>query len=56
MRARVAHVQVAGYDGRHEPDDPAFLERLDADGYQGWVSGEYHARGRTEDGLGWMRD
>ena len=55
VRAQVVHVQVAGYEGRHEPDDPAFLERLDADGYAGWVSGEYHPRGRTEDGLGWMR-
>jgi hydroxypyruvate isomerase len=55
VRAQVAHVQVAGYEGRHEPDDPAFLLRLDADGYKGWVSGEYVPRGRTEDGLGWMR-
>jgi hydroxypyruvate isomerase len=55
VRAHVAHVQVAGYEGRHEPDDPAFLRRLDADGYRGWVSGEYVPRGRTEDGLQWMR-
>lgn len=57
--ARVAHVQVAGHPGRHEPlggaiDHPAFFDRLDADGYAGWVSGEYHPRGRTEDGLGWL--
>ena len=55
VREHVVHVQVAAYEGRHEPDDPAFLRRLDADGYQGWVSGEYVPRGRTEDGLGWMR-
>lgn len=53
-RPHVAHVQVAGA-GRHEPDDPAFLDRLDADGFRGWVSAEYHPRGRTEDGLGWMK-
>jgi hydroxypyruvate isomerase len=51
---RVTHVQVAGA-GRHEPDDPAFLLRLDRDGYGGWVSGEYAPKGRTEEGLGWMR-
>ena len=58
MAARVAHVQVAGYPGRHEPrggqiDYVGFFARLDADGYTGWVSGEYTPRGRTEDGLGW---
>jgi hydroxypyruvate isomerase len=62
-RAHVAHVQVAGAPGRHEPrgrdggnevNYPAFFDRLDADGYAGWVSGEYNPKGRTEDGLGWM--
>lgn len=48
-------MQVAGYEGRHEPDDPGFFDRLDADGYAGWVSGEYVPRGRTQDGLGWLR-
>jgi len=56
---RAAHVQVAGHPGRHEPkegeiDTPAFFKRLDADGYQGWVSGEYHPKARTEDGLSWI--
>jgi hydroxypyruvate isomerase len=54
VRPHVVHVQVAGYGTRHEPDDPAFLAGLDADGYGGWVSGEYIPKGRTEDGLGWM--
>ncbi|MBK1636828.1 hydroxypyruvate isomerase family protein [Rhodovulum adriaticum] len=53
-----AHVQVAGHPGRHEPaggdiDYPAFFTALDAGGYAGWVSGEYHPATRTEDGLGW---
>jgi hydroxypyruvate isomerase len=52
---RVTHVQIAGRDGRREPDDPAFLDRLDAEGYAGWVAAEYRPRGRTEDGLGWLR-
>ncbi|MGB5557353.1 MAG: TIM barrel protein [Paracoccaceae bacterium] len=52
------HVQVAGAPGRHEPrsgeiDYPAFFARLDAEGYAGFVSGEYHPKGRTEDGLAW---
>lgn len=59
VRDRVTHVQVADADGRHEPSDSpvdhkAFFARLDAEGYEGHVSGEYIPRGRTEDGLGWM--
>src|SRR6056297_2586198 len=56
-----AHVQVAGAEGRHEPvrgaiDYPAFFAKLDADGYTGFVSGEYTPSGpTTEAGLGWMR-
>lgn len=57
--ARARHIQIGGYPGRHEPvkgeiDYPAFFARLDADGYKGWVSGEYNPAGRTADGLGWM--
>ena len=59
VRERVTHIQVGGFPGRHEPaggdiDYPAFFARLDAEGYKGWVSGEYHPAGRTEDGLGWL--
>lgn len=54
-----AHVQVAGFPGRHEPlaaviDYPAFFARLDADGYDGFVGCEYHPARGTLDGLGWM--
>ncbi len=60
VRPFVAHVQVAGFPGRHEPmggdiDYPAFFARLDADGYDGLVSGEYVPAGRTADGLAWAR-
>jgi hydroxypyruvate isomerase len=56
---RAKHIQVGGVPGRHEPvacdvDYPAFFARLDAEGYAGWVSGEYHPEGRTEAGLGWI--
>lgn len=54
------HIQVGSAPGRHEPDTgdfdhAAFFAALDAQGYDGYVSGEYNPRGRTEDGLGWIR-
>lgn len=57
---RARHVQVAGFPGRHEPqkgaiDYPAFFDRLDAEGYEGWVSGEYAPATTTADGLAWIR-
>jgi hydroxypyruvate isomerase len=56
---RASHVQIAGFPGRHEPaggyiDYPAFFARLDADGYDGWVSAEYAPADTTEAGLGWL--
>ncbi len=53
-------MQIAQTPDRHEPvageiDFPAFFRRLDADGYAGWVSAEYFPRGRTLEGLGWMK-
>ncbi|MBS0563536.1 MAG: TIM barrel protein [Proteobacteria bacterium] len=56
---RAAHVQIAGFPGRHEPaggdiDYPSFFARLDADGYRGWVSAEYRPRGTTAEGLDWL--
>lgn len=56
-RARIAHVQVAGAPGRHEPDTAqmaALLRALQDDGYEGYVGCEYRPRGLTEDGLGWV--
>jgi hydroxypyruvate isomerase len=57
---RIGHIQIAGNPGRNEPDIgeinyPYLLQRLDALGYAGWVGGEYKPKGRTEDGLGWLR-
>ncbi|MCB2094639.1 MAG: TIM barrel protein [Rhodobacteraceae bacterium] len=56
---RAVHVQMAGHPGRHEPtggeiDYPRFFARLDADGYDGFVSAEYAPRTTTDAGLGWM--
>lgn len=59
MRPITAHVQVAQMPDRSEPDQgeidyPAFFADLDAQGYQGWVSGEYKPRGTTQEGVGWI--
>jgi hydroxypyruvate isomerase len=56
----IGHVQIAGVPSRNEPDSgevnyPAIFAALDGLGYTGWVAGEYTPRGRTEDGLGWLR-
>ncbi|WP_375688325.1 hydroxypyruvate isomerase family protein [Pseudooceanicola sp. LIPI14-2-Ac024] len=57
--ARARHIQVAGLPDRHEPvagpfDYPAFFDRVAADGYDGFVSAEYHPAGDTAAGLGWL--
>ena len=59
--AWIGHVQIAGVPERHEPDEGEVdyrhvLRLLDAVGYEGWVGCEYRPRGRTEDGLGWLKD
>jgi 2-dehydrotetronate isomerase len=56
----VGHVQIAAVPSRAEPDEgevnyPAVCAALDAMGYRGWIAAEYQPRGRTEDGLAWMR-
>lgn len=56
----IGHIQIAGVPDRHEPDQgevnyPYLFALLDSLGYQGWVGCEYRPRGKTEDGLGWLR-
>ena len=56
----IGHVQIASVPGRHEPDEGELDYRhvfrlLDECGYQGWVGCEYRPRGKTEDGLGWLK-
>ncbi|MEQ9694450.1 TIM barrel protein [Shimia sp. SDUM112013] len=59
-RPRIGHVQVADTPRRHEPGTgeinfAEFFSQLDADGYQGHVSAEYHPKQSTEAGLGWLK-
>ncbi|MEL7178348.1 MAG: TIM barrel protein [Pseudomonadota bacterium] len=59
MRDVTAHVQVAQMPDRDEPgpgaiDYVAFFADLDAQGYHGWVAGEYKPRADTIDGLAWI--
>ena len=58
---RIRHVQVADFSGRHEPGTgglpiKAALERLSSNGYDGYVSCEYHPTCRVEDGLSWIEE
>jgi 2-dehydrotetronate isomerase len=56
----IGHIQIAATPTRFEPDEGeldhrhifATLERL---GYKGYVGCEYKPRGKTEDGLGWIK-
>ena len=59
VRHKVAHIQVGGIPDRHEPegdefDYPAFFKLLEKQKYTGWVSGEYHPSGRTNEKLSWI--
>lgn len=51
------HIQIAGAPERHEPIGfGGIFEALDSAGYEGWVGCEYHPRGTTIEGLGWLRE
>jgi len=54
----IAHMQVAGVPGRHEPsggdvDYMGVFEFIDTIGYTGWIGCEYAPRDSTLTGLGW---
>jgi hydroxypyruvate isomerase len=56
---RIAHVQIAGVPGRHEPipseiNYPYLFDLLDRLGYNGWIGCEYRPRAGTVEGLGWL--
>lgn len=56
----IRHIQIGDAPGRTPPgtgdvDFAALFAAIDASDYTGWVSAEYTPKGRTEDGLAWMR-
>jgi hydroxypyruvate isomerase len=56
----VGHVQIASVPSRNEPDDEEInyrfvFDELDRLGYAGFVGCEYRPRGKTVDGLGWLK-
>ena len=58
---RIGHIQVADEPGRHEPGTgeinyPNLFRFIEEAGYKGFIGSEYRPAGRTEDGLGWVRE
>jgi hydroxypyruvate isomerase len=56
----IGHIQIASVPSRHEPDDeelnyPFLFAEIDRLGYSGFVGCEYHPRGKTADGLTWLK-
>lgn len=59
--AHIGHIQIAGVPGRNEPDagqeiNTGFLfRRIDELGYKGFIGCEYRPRGKTLDGIAWLK-
>jgi 2-dehydrotetronate isomerase len=58
-KARINHVQIAGFPARNEPGGGGFdltglCSELETCGYDGWVAGEYRPARATVHGLGWL--
>ncbi|MES2143611.1 MAG: TIM barrel protein [Pseudomonadota bacterium] len=58
-KARINHVQIAGFPSRGEPggggiDLSGLMKDIDAIGYHGWVAAEYRPSKSTVQGLGWL--
>jgi hydroxypyruvate isomerase len=61
LMPRIGHFQIAGNPKRTEPDQGEInylflLQLIDRLGYTGWIGAEYKPVGRTEDGLGWLKE
>ncbi|XP_027055890.1 putative hydroxypyruvate isomerase isoform X2 [Pocillopora damicornis] len=56
----IGHIQISQVPSRNEPDldgeinYPFVFYHIAKLGYKGWIGCEYHPRGQTEDGLGWL--
>ncbi|MGH7075272.1 MAG: hydroxypyruvate isomerase family protein [Stellaceae bacterium] len=60
LMPKIGHVQIAAVPSRAEPDEGELdygwlLPQIDRLGWAGYVGAEYRPRGRTEEGLGWLR-
>lgn len=56
----VGHIQIGdtpkrGAPGTGDIDFRRLFAAIEAHGYDGWISGEYHCDGRTEDTLNWTQ-
>jgi hydroxypyruvate isomerase len=56
----IGHFQIASAPHRREPDEgevnySEILKAIAAKGWPGYVAAEYNPRGRTEDGLDWLK-
>jgi 2-dehydrotetronate isomerase len=61
LMPKIGHVQFAAVPDRGEPDRGELnfrwiLGEIDRLGWSGFVGAEYQPRGRTVDGLGWMKE
>jgi len=59
-KARVRHIQIAGFPTRNEPGGGGFdltglCAEVDRMGYAGWISAEYWPARATVHGLGWLQ-
>ncbi len=57
---QVAHLQIAGVPGRHEPDSgelncDELFALIDGMGYDGYIGCEYRPRAGTSAGLEWLK-
>ena len=55
------HLQIAGVPGRNEPsvgeiNYPYLFRLIDSLGYVGWIGCEYKPKGKTAEGLGWIKE
>ena len=61
LMPRIGHIQLADNPGRHEPGtgeiNYTYLFKLiDSLGYGGWIGCEYKPKGKTVEGLGWIKE